>query len=145
MAFCQNSFEQFHGSFDFGKLEQANPSEVSTTACKPAGCKPMPPSKHQIKGEKPCDEMRRKGLGEEPSVACNKGQRHCGRRLGDIYVLELFAGTARLTRSMKQKGFMPWRLTSPPRGLKAGSFLEANLSNKGEIQFLLSFIRLKAN
>ena len=31
-------------------------------------------------------------------------------KLGDNYVLELFAGTAGLTRSMRQKVFMPWRL-----------------------------------
>ena len=122
-----------------------NPSEVSTNACKPTGCKQKPPSMHQIKGEKPCDEMRRKGLGEEPSVAFHEGQKHCGWKLGDVYVLELFCRHCELDQEHETKGFMPWRLTSPPRGLKAGSFLEANLSNKGEIQFLLSFIRLKAN
>ena len=122
-----------------------DPSEVSTKACKPSGCEQKPPSKHQIKGEKPCDEMRRKGLGEEPSVAFNKGQKHVGRKLGDIYVLELFAGTARLTRSMKQKGFHAMAFDKSSKRSEGQVILEADLSNKGEVQSLLSFIRLKAD
>ena len=82
-----------------------NPSEVSTNACKPPGCKQKPPSMHQIKGEKPCDEMRRKGLGEEPSVAFNEGQKHCGWKLGDVYVLELFCRNCEIDQKHETKRF----------------------------------------
>ena len=100
---------------------------------------------HQIKGEKPCDEMRRKGLGEEPSVAFNEGQKHCGWKLGDVYVLELFCRHCEIDQEHETKRFHAMASDKSSKRSEGRVILEADLSNKGEVQFLLSFIRLKAN
>ena len=73
---------------------------------------------HSIKGEDPLSEMRRHGLGEEPTPAVSHSRNFSGRKLEDIYVLELFAGTARLTKSMKQKGFQAMAFDKSSKGLK---------------------------
>ena len=64
-----------------------------------------PPSTHSVRGEEPSDEMRRKGLGEEPRLAFGAGCKHASQKLNDIYVIELFAGTARLTKCLRKQGF----------------------------------------
>ena len=48
-----------------------------------------PPFRRKIRGEEPADEMRRKGLGEEPRLAFSSSQKHSGQKFSDIYVLEL--------------------------------------------------------
>ena len=65
-----------------------------------------PPSKHSVRGEEPSDEMRRKGLGEEPRMAFGAGCKHAGPKINDIYVIKLLAGTARLTKCLRKQGFL---------------------------------------
>ena len=100
---------------------------------------------HSIKGEDPLSEMRRHGLGEEPTPAVSHSRNFSGRKLEDIYVLELFAGTARLTKSMKQKGFQAMAFDKSSKRAEGQTVLEADLSNKDEVESLVSFIQLKAN
>ena len=85
---------------------------------RPTSEKPF--SEHKVRGEKPCDEMLRKGLGEEPSPIAKPKSMQQRDSLSDFYVLELFAGTARLINILALK---LWLLTKPQRGLRARSFL----------------------
>ena len=105
----------------------------------------VPVSTHSIKGEKPLSEMSRHGLGEESRPAVAYEQHFAGRKLEDIYVLELFAGTARLTKSMKQKGFQAMAFDKSSKRAEGQTVLEADLSNKDEVESLISFIHMKAN
>ena len=116
------------------KVHQSTDSEPS--------CKT--PSKHKIGGEEPSDEMRRKGLGEEPRLAFEKDRKHCGQKLSDIYVLELFAGTARLTKCLRKQGFQAMAFDRTSKRSEGQHILEADLSNREEVESLLSFLRLKA-
>ena len=94
---------------------------------------------------RPADEMRRKGLGEEPRLAFSSSQKHSGQKFSDIYVLELFAGTARLTKCLRQKGFQAMAFDRSSKRKEGQHILEADLSNEGEIASLLSFLRVKAD
>ena len=90
------------------------------------------------------DEMRRKGLGEEPGLAFSASEKFAGQMLSDIYVLEIFAGTARLTKSLKQKGFKALAFDRTTNRSEGQTIFETDLSNKDEVEALLDFIRLKA-
>ena len=142
-TFCQNSFSEFDFTSPTGQTKQRLSEEVSKKACMPLGSERLPPSKHSVRGEEPADEMRKKGLGEEPRLAF-QDLKHSGHKMSDIYVLELFAGTARLTRCLKQKGFQAMAFDRSSKRSENQHVLEADLSNKGEVESLLSFIRLKA-
>ena len=96
-------------------------------------------------GEEPCDEMRRKGLGEEPRLAFGAGCKHASQKLNDIYVIELFAGTARLTKCLRKQGFQAMAFDRTSKRSEGQHILEADLSNREEVEALLSFLRLKAD
>ena len=101
-----------------------------------------PPAKHDVRGEEPADEMRRKGLGEEPSL--DPDLRFKGLRLDDIFVVELFAGTARLTKSLKRTGFQAMAFDRSTKRSEGQVILEADLSNREEVSSFLDFVKLKA-
>ena len=157
-TFCQNSF-QFHDeapllkdlpnepsfSLESAKAEFAELGKGPRSQSRTKGQDSKPPAKRQVKGEEPCDEMRRKGLGEEPQVALSAPDRFSGQKLGDLYVLEVFAGTARLTRSLKQKGFKALAFDRTTNRSEGQAILETDLSNRDEVASLLEFIRLKTN
>ena len=83
-------------------------------------------------------------LGEEPSLETSRGRTFSGVKLNDIYVLELFAGTARLTKSLKSKGFQAMAFDKTSKRSEGQVILEADLSNRDEVESLLEFINLKA-
>ena len=103
-----------------------------------------PPAKHDVRGEEPADEMRRKGLGEEPSWAFDPDLRFKGLRLGDIFVVERFAGTARLTKSLKRTGFQAMAFDRSTKRSEGQVILQADLSNREEVSSFLDFVKLKA-
>ena len=119
--------------------------QVSTSLHKSLGKVHKPPSKHQIRGEEPRDEMRRKGLGEEPRLSFTSCQKHSGQKLSDVYTLELFAGTARLTKCLRRHGLQGMAFDKSSKRSEGQRILEADLSNQEEVESLLSFIRLKAD
>ena len=120
------------------------PVQVSTGLCMSMDSRHKQPSKHGIKGEEPCDEMRRKGLGEEPRLCITGCRKHSGQKLSEVYTLELFAGTARLTKCLRQNGLQAMAFDKSSKRSEGQRVLEADLSNQEEVQSLLSFIRLKA-
>jgi len=89
--------------------------------------------------------MRRKGLGEEPRLAFGASCKHAGQKLNDIYVIELFAGTARLTKCLRKQGFQAMAFDRTSKRSEGQHILEADLSNREEVEALLSFLRLKAD
>ena len=146
MTFCPNSFE-FHSSTMLDEFKTSEPVNVLSKVHKSTDCEQSckPPSKHKVGGEEPSDEMRRKGLGEEPKLVFEKGRKHCGQKLSDIYVIELFAGTARLTKCLRKQGFQAMAFDRTSKRSEGQHILEADLSNKEEVESLLSFLRLKAD
>ena len=92
----------------------------------------------------PADEVLRAELGEEPRPAAQPDQSHSGQRLCDLYVIELFAGTARLTRCMKKAGFQAMAFDKTSKRSEGQVILEADLTNKEEVSSFLDFVRLKA-
>ena len=46
---------------------------------------PKQPSKRKVEGEEPTDEMRRKGLGEEPKLLVTSQRAFSGRKLCDLF------------------------------------------------------------
>ena len=89
--------------------------------------------------------MPRKVLGEEPSQASSSRRTFAGMLLNDIYVLEIFAGTARLSKSLKLKGFQAMAFDKTSKRSEGQVILEADLSNREEVKALLEFIHLKAD
>ena len=92
----------------------------------------------------PADKVLRAELGEEPRPAAQPDQSHSGQRLCDLYVIELFAGTARLTRCMKKAGFQAMAFDKTSKRSEGQVILEADLTNKEEVSSFLDFVRLKA-
>ena len=80
-------------------------------------------------------------VGEEPTSLPSKGKLFAGRKLSDIYVLEVFAGTARLTKSFKRKGFRALAFDQTSKRSEGQDILEFDLSKKEEVDSLLSFIK----
>ena len=144
-TFCQEQSDQFHVGQTPEKFETSEPVQVSTSLHKSLGKVHKPPSKHQIRGEEPRDEMRRKGLGEEPRLSFTSCQKHSGQKLSDVYTLELFAGTARLTKCLRRHGLQGMAFDKSSKRSEGQRILEADLSNQEEVESLLSFIRLKAD
>ena len=91
------------------------------------------------------DRVPRKVLGEEPSQTASSRQTFAGMRLNDIHVLEIFAGTAHLSKSLKLKGFQARAFGKTSKRSEGQAILEAGLSNRDEVKALFEFIRLKAN
>ena len=89
--------------------------------------------------------MPRKVLGEEPSQTASSRQTFAGMGLDDIHVLEIFAGTVRLSKSLKLKGFQAMAFGKTSKKSEGQAILEADLSNRDEVKALFEFIRLKAN
>ena len=89
--------------------------------------------------------MRRKKLGEEPSLACSFDQRFKGQKLNGMYAIELFAGTARVTKCLKQNCFQAMAFDRTSKRSEGQVILEADLSNKEEVSSFIDFVRLKAS
>ena len=102
-------------------------------------------ARHKVRGEEPSDEMRRKGLGEEPSLAIDSDLPRKGQRISDVFVIELFAGTARLTKCLKRCGFQAMAFDKTSKRSEGQVILEADLSNREEVNAFLDFVRLKAS
>ena len=116
---CPNSFEKFHKK----KPDEFKTAELAKVISKAHSSVEgeqsfKPPSKHSVRGEEPSDEMRRKGLGEEPRMAFGAGCKHAGPKINDIYVIKLLAGTARLTKSLRKQGFLVMALIGLLRSQK---------------------------
>ena len=151
-TFCQNS-TSYHRKAPLSKdlpyepfvsNETATAEVVATTErprgpSKSPGLDSKPQSRRRVKGEEPCDEMRRKGLGEEPELAFSASEKFAGQKLSDIYVLEIVAGTARLTKSLKQKGFKALAFDRTTNRSEGQTIFETDLSNKDEVEALFGF------
>ena len=120
MTICQSKFHSLsqsnteHGDVAPDSLT----TKVSGFSQGSQGSMEKPPSQSRVAGEKPFDGAGN-NFGVEPKSTPKMGTRFAGRKLSDIFVLELFAGTARLTRSFKRKGFKSLALIKPRRGLRA--------------------------
>ena len=147
VAFCPNSFDKFHSLKMLDEFKTAMPAKGSSKAHSSVDGEQSgkPPSTHSVRGEEPSDEMRRKGLGEEPRLAFGASCKHAGQKLNDIYVIELFAGTARLTKCLRKQGFQAMAFDRTSKRSEGQHILEADLSNREEVEALLSFLRLKAD
>ena len=88
-----------------------------------------------------------KDEGASPAVGIEPPAPHKfhGLAVKDLYVLELFAGTARLTRCFGQKGFKAMAFDKTSKRSEGQSVIEYDLSNTDEVDSLLSFISAKAN
>ena len=85
-------------------------------------------------------------FGEEPKQPSTRdGSKFAGQKLSDIYVLELFAGTARLTKHFRKKGFRGLAFDKSSKRAESQEILEFDLSVQDELASLLSFIRTKAD
>ena len=104
---CPNSFEKFHkkkpDEFKIAELAKVISKAHSSVEGEQSF---KPPSKHSVRGEEPSDEMQTKGLGEEPRMAFGAGCKQAGPKMNDICVIKLLAGTARLTKCLRKKGFL---------------------------------------
>ena len=107
MTFCQHKFHSFSqsSSEQSDVAPDSRGAESSSFSHRSQGSVEKQPSQSRVAGEKPFDGAGKDNFGGEPKSKPKKGDRFAGRKLSDIYVLELFAGTARLTRSFKKKGF----------------------------------------
>ena len=88
--------------------------------------------------------LPKKGLGEEPSFPSRDGKNFQGQTVRDLFVLELFAGTARPTQCFGRHGFKAMAFDNTSKRSEGQSILEFDLSNKDEIDSLLSFIESNA-
>ena len=161
MAFCPNSFDAFSSKLQelTGESFVSPPCSVSQglAAKRVADQKPQEtksslrrtvesrPLQHKIRGEEPADEMRRKGVGEEPTVALTSSHRRHSCSFAELYVLELFAGTARLTKCFRKHGFQAMAFDKTSKRSEGQVILESDLSNREEVESLLDFLRLKAS
>ena len=114
---------------------------IQTKPFKRAG--PSKLSESRFRGEEAAEELLRAGVGEEPTLALPPSHRHRDCRLSELFVLELFAGTDKLTKCLKHHGFIAFDKTS--KRSEGQVILEADLSNKEEVESLLDFVRLKAS
>ena len=102
-------------------------------------------SKHKVVSEELSDEVDGEPLGEEPRRSLEKDLKFQGRAVKDLYFLELFAVTARLTKCFGQSGFKAMAFDKTSKRSEGQSVLEYDLSNKEEVNSLLSFIELNAD
>ena len=102
-------------------------------------------SKHKVRSEELSDKVIGKNLGEEPRQVLDEDQKFQGQAVKDLYFLELFAGTARLTKCFGQSGFKAMAFDKTSKRSEGQSVLEYDLSNRDEVESLLSFIKLNAD
>ena len=88
--------------------------------------------------------LPKEGLGEEPSLPSRDGKNFQGQTVRDLFVLELFAGTARLTQCFGRHGFKAMAFDNTSKRSEGQSILEFDLSNRDGIDSLLSFIESNA-
>eukprot|EP00435_Cladocopium_sp_Y103_P045630 s145_g13.t1 len=143
-TFCPNVSDQFH---EHVVLEEGKPHVAQQSFSLPSSSKDRSESASvlEVQGEEPCDLEPEKQLGEEPSVSQKSHTRFQGQKLDDIFILELFAGTARLTRCFGRKGFKALAFDKTSKRSEGQNVIEYHLSNKDEVDSLLSFIRMNAN
>ena len=102
-------------------------------------------SKHKVVSEELSDKVDGEPLVEEPRRSLEKDLKFQGRAVKDLYFLELFARTARLTKCFGQSGFKAMAFDKTSKRSEGQSVLEYDLSNKEEVNSLLSFIELNAD
>ena len=104
-----------------------------------------PASKHKVVSEELIDKVDGEPLGEEPRRSLVEDLKFQGLAVKDLYFLELFAGTARLTKCFGQSGFKAMAFDKTSKRSEGQSVLEYDLSNKDEVASLLRFIELNAD
>ena len=104
-----------------------------------------PASKHKVVSEELNDKVDGEPLGEEPRRSIEKDLKFQGQAVKDLYFLELFAGTARLTKCFGRSGFKAMAFDKTSKRSEGQSVLEYDLSNKDEVASLLRFIELNAD
>ena len=102
-------------------------------------------SKHKVLSEELRDKVDGEPLGEEPRQGLDKDLKFQGHAVKDLYFLELFAGTARLTKCFGQSGFKAMAFDKTSKRSEGQSVLEYDLSNRDEVMSLLSFIKANAD
>ena len=102
-------------------------------------------SKHEVLSEELSDKVIGKLLGEEPRQVLDEDLKFQGRAVKDLYFLELLAGTAWLTKCFGQSRFKAMALDKTSKRSEGQSVLEYDLSNRDEVESLLSFIKLNAD
>ena len=90
------------------------------------------------KEKHPETSSKRKVLGDR------EGKNFQGQTVRDLFILELFAGTARLTQCFGRHGFKAMAFDNTSKRSEGQSVLEFDLSNKDEVDSLLSFIESNA-
>ena len=145
MTFCQNSFDNFETDVDQGPAILGPKDPASSS-----GHKSSRDECESTKGPKVLsEELKDKGpvssAGVEPTPPQSGGNKFHGLAVKDIYVLELFAGTARLTRCFGRKGFKAMAFDKTSKRSEGQSVIEYDLSNTDEVDSLLSFLAAKAN
>ena len=95
-----------------------------------------PASKHKVMSEELIDKVDGEHLGEEPRRSIEKDLKFQGRAIKDLYFLELFAGTARLTKCFGHSGFKAMAFDKTSKRSEGQSVLEYDLSNKEEVTSL---------
>ena len=83
-------------------------------------------------------------VGVEPTEPRAGGNKFHGQAVKDIFVLELFAGTARLTKCFGRKGFKAMAFDKTNKRSEGQSVIEYDLSNTDEVDSLISFISTHA-
>ena len=146
MTFCQHKFHSFSqsSSEQSDVAPDSRGAESSSFSHRSQGSVEKQPSQSRVAGEKPFDGAGKDNFGGEPKSKPKKGDRFAGRKLSDIYVLELFAGTARLTRSFKKKGFRSLAFDKTSKRSEGQDIIECDLSNKDEVDSLLNFLSSNA-
>ena len=80
----------------------------------------------------------------EPTEPHAGGHKFHGQAVKDIFVLELFAGTARLTKCFGRKGFKAMAFDKTSKRSEGQRVIEYDLSNTDEVDSLISFISTHA-
>ena len=95
-------------------------------------------------GEKRKSKEVASNVGVEPTEPRAGGNKFHGQAVKDIFVLELFAGTARLTKCFGRKGFKAMAFDKTNKRSEGQSVIEYDLSNTDEVDSLISFISTHA-
>ena len=158
-TFCQNSF-QFHDEAPLSKDLPYEPSIFHLSLqklslqilAKGPGVSPKQRDWTRSRQQSVQSKVRslvtrcaERALVRNQRWLCLLPDQFSGQKLSDLYVLEVFAGTARLTRSLKQKGFKALAFDRTTNRSEGQAILETDLSNRDEVDSLLEFIRLKTN
>ena len=139
---CQNSLEQFHASATQPSSRDSPFSEGPDHKSVTDECGPT--SKPSALGEKRKSKEVGEISGVEPKMP-RAGGKFQGRAIKDIMVLELFAGTARLTKCFGRKGFKAMAFDKTSKRSEGQSVIEYDLSNTDDVDSLISFISANAD